>query len=102
MNAPERLKATFNWSDPLLLDEQLHEDERMVREAARAYALDKLMPRVTEAFRHEKSDPEILREMGSLGLLGATLPEGYGGAGLPCVNYGTIAPEIERVESGYR
>src|SRR5438045_8798913 len=97
MNAPERIKAkaAFNWADPLLLDEQLHEDERMVREAARAYALDKLMPRVTEAFRHEKSDPEILREMGALGLLGATLPEEYGGAGLSYVNYGPIERRTE-------
>src|SRR5438046_8502412 len=102
MNAPERLKATFNWSDPLLLDEQLREDERMVREAARAYAQDKLMPRVTEAFRHEKSDPAIFREMGALGLLGSTLPEEYGGAGLSYVCYGLIAREIERVDSGYR
>ncbi len=104
MNAPERIKAkaAFNWADPLLLDEQLHEDERMVREAARSYALDKLMPRVTEAFRHEKSDPAIFREMGELGLLGATLPEAYGGAGLSYVNYGLIAREIERVDSGYR
>ncbi len=105
MNAPERIKAskpTFSWTDPLLLDEQLREDERMVRDAARAYASDKLMPRVTEAFRHEKSDPEIFREMGALGLLGATLPEEYGGAGLSYVSYGLIAREIERVDSGYR
>ena len=102
MNAPERLKATFNWSDPLLLDEQLREEERMVREAARAYAQDKLMPRVTEAFRHEKSDPAIFREMGALGLLGSTLPEEYGGAGMSYVCYGLIAREIERVDSGYR
>ena len=76
MNAPENLKpstkATFNWPDPLLLDAQLREEERMVRDAAQAYAQDKLMPRVTEAFRHEKSDPAIFREMGALGLLGAT------------------------------
>src|SRR6266851_8403539 len=102
MNAPERLKATFNWSDPLLLDEQLREEERMVREAARAYAQAELMPRVTEAFRHEKSDPAIFREMGALGLLGATLPPEYGGAGLSYVCYGLIAREIERVDSGYR
>src|SRR5438034_9187271 len=106
MNAPENLKpstkATFNWPDPLLLDAQLREEERMVREAARAYAQDKLMPRVTEAFRHEKSDPAIFREMGALGLLGATLPPEYGGAGLNYVSYGLIAREIERVDSGYR
>jgi glutaryl-CoA dehydrogenase len=106
MNAPENLKArtkaTFNWSDPLLLDDQLREEERMVRDAAHAYAQDKLMPRVTEAFRHERSDPEIFREMGSLGLLGSTLPADYGGAGLSYVCYGLIAREIERVDSGYR
>ncbi|TMG82915.1 MAG: acyl-CoA dehydrogenase, partial [Betaproteobacteria bacterium] len=106
MNAPENLKpstkATFNWPDPLLLDAQLREEERMVRDAAQAYAQDKLMPRVTEAFRHEKSDPAIFREMGALGLLGATLPPEYGGAGLNYVCYGLIAREIERVDSGYR
>ncbi|HEX8012771.1 MAG TPA: acyl-CoA dehydrogenase [Casimicrobiaceae bacterium] len=106
MNAPERLDAStqpaFNWADPLLLDLQLSEEERMVRDAARAYAQDKLMPRVTEAFRHEKSDPAIFREMGALGLLGPTLPEQYGGAGLSYVCYGLIAREIERVDSGYR
>ena len=106
MNAPDRAasatQAAFNWSDPLLLDEQLSEEERMVRDAARAYAQDKLMPRVTEAFRHEKSDPAIFREMGALGLLGSTLPSEYGGAGLNYVCYGLIAREIERVDSGYR
>jgi glutaryl-CoA dehydrogenase len=106
MNAPEHLKtstkAGFNWPDPLLLDAQLGEEERMVRDAAHAYAQDKLMPRVTEAFRHEKSDPAIFPEMGALGLLGATLPSEYGGAGLSYVCYGLIAREIERVDSGYR
>jgi len=106
MNAPEHLKtstkAGFNWPDPLLLDAQLDEEERMVRDAAHAYAQDKLMPRVTEAFRHEKSDPAIFPEMGALGLLGATLPSEYGGAGLSYVCYGLIAREIERVDSGYR
>jgi glutaryl-CoA dehydrogenase len=106
MNAPERLKpeakAKFAWDDPLLLGEQLTEEERMVRDAAHAYAQEKLLPRVTEAFRHEVSDPEIFREMGSLGLLGATLPAEYGGAGLNYVCYGLIAREIERVDSGYR
>ncbi|HEV2979349.1 MAG TPA: acyl-CoA dehydrogenase [Casimicrobiaceae bacterium] len=106
MNAPEIVRpstqAAFNWSDPLLLDAQLREEERMVRDAAQAYAQDKLMPRVTEAFRHEKSDPEIFREMGALGLLGATLPPEVGGAGLNYVCYGLIAREIERVDSGYR
>ena len=106
MNAPERLqsesKAKFAWDDPLLLGEQLTEEERMVRDAAHAYAQEKLLPRVTEAFRHEKSDPAIFREMGELGLLGATLPAEYGGAGLNYVSYGLIAREVERVDSGYR
>jgi len=92
----------FHWDDPLLLDRQLGDDERMVADAARAYARDKLMPRVTDAFRHERIDPDIFREMGALGLLGATLPEDYGGAGLNYVSYGLIAREIERVDSGYR
>ena len=95
-------KASFQWDDPLLLDQQLTEDERMVREAARAYCQDKLMPRVLEAFRHEKTDPAIFREMGELGLLGPTIPAEYGGAGLNYVSYGLIAREIERVDSGYR
>jgi glutaryl-CoA dehydrogenase len=106
MNAPEIVRpstqAAFNWADPLLLDAQLREEERMVRDAAQAYAQDKLMPRVTEAFRHEHSDPAIFREMGALGLLGATLPPESGGAGLNYVCYGLIAREIERVDSGYR
>jgi glutaryl-CoA dehydrogenase len=104
MNAPERprTKAAFQWDDPLLLEQQLSADERMVRDAARAYAQDKLAPRVLEAFRQEKSDPAIFREMGELGLLGATLPAEVGGAGLNAVCYGLIAREIERVDSGYR
>ncbi len=106
MNAPDSIatkaKAKFSWDDPLLLSEELAEEERMVRDAAHAYAQDKLLPRVTEAFRHEKSDPSIFREMGALGLLGATLPAEYGGAGLNYVCYGLIAREIERVDSGYR
>ncbi len=94
--------AKFHWEDPLLLDQQLTEDERMVRDAARAYAQDKLMPRVLEAFRHEKTDPAIFREMGELGLMGPTIPAEYGGAGLNYVSYGLIAREIERVDSGFR
>ncbi|AOI69599.1 acyl-CoA dehydrogenase [Burkholderia ubonensis] len=94
--------ATFHWDDPLLLDQQLTEDERMVRDAARAYAQDKLAPRVTEAFRHERTDVGIFREMGELGLLGPTIPEQYGGPGLNYVSYGLIAREVERVDSGYR
>ena len=104
MNAPDRApsRPTFKWEDPLLLDQQLTEEERMVRDTAAAYARDRLLPRITEAFRHEKTDPSIFREMGELGLLGATLPAEYGGAGLNYVCYGLIAREIERVDSGYR
>ncbi|MGA7779661.1 MAG: acyl-CoA dehydrogenase [Paraburkholderia sp.] len=94
--------AQFHWEDPLLLDQQLTEEERMVRDAASAYAQDKLQPRVLEAFRHEKTDIEIFREMGELGLLGPTIPEQYGGPGLNYVAYGLIAREVERVDSGYR
>jgi glutaryl-CoA dehydrogenase len=105
MNAPDthaRAKASFNWEDPLLLDAQLTEDERMVRDAAAAYCQDKLAPRVLEAFRNEKTDATIFREMGELGLLGPTIPEQYGGPGLNYVSYGLIAREVERVDSGYR
>src|SRR5713101_7552284 len=103
MNAPLKTqKAEFAWSDPLLLDAQLTEAERMVRDAARAYAQEKLAPRILEAFRSEKSDPAIFREMGALGMLGSTLPAEYGCAGLNYVSYGLVAREIERVDSGYR
>ncbi|WP_348756847.1 acyl-CoA dehydrogenase family protein, partial [uncultured Aquincola sp.] len=95
-------RASFHWDDPLLLDQQLTDDERSVRDAARAYCQDRLAPRVLEAFRHEKTDPAIFREMGELGLLGATIPEQYGGAGLNYVCYGLVAREVERVDSGYR
>jgi glutaryl-CoA dehydrogenase len=95
-------KASFHWEDPLLLDQQLTDDERMVRDAAAVYAQEKLMPRVLEAFRNERTDPSIFREMGELGLLGATIPAEYGGAGLNYVSYGLIAREIERVDSGFR
>jgi len=95
-------KTAFHWDDPLLLDQQLSEDERMVREAANAYCQDKLLPRVTEAFRHEKTDAHIFREMGELGLLGPTIPAQYGGPELNYVAYGLIAREVERVDSGYR
>lgn len=94
--------AKFHWDDPLLLDQQLTQDERMVRDAAAAYAKDKLMPRVLEAFRHEKMDTAIFREMGELGLFGPTIPAEYGGAGLNYVSYGLLAREIERVDSGFR
>ena len=95
-------RPVFNWEDPLLLDGQLTEDERMVRDTARAYCQDKLMSRVLEANRHEKTDPAIFREMGELGLLGATLPEKYGCSGVNYVTYGLVAREVERVDSGYR
>jgi len=95
-------KASFNWADPLLLDTQLTEDERMVRDAAAEYAQGRLMPRVHDAYRNETTDPAIFREMGELGLLGITIPEQYGGANLNYVSYGLIAREIERVDSGYR
>ena len=95
-------RAPFNWADPLLLDAQLSDTERMVQDSARAYCQDKLLPRVQEAFRHEKTDVSIFREMGELGLLGLTIAEEYGGAGLNYVCYGLIAREVERVDSGYR
>jgi glutaryl-CoA dehydrogenase len=94
-------RVAFQWDDPLLLDAQLTEDERMVRDAARAYCQEKLQPRVLSAFREEHFDREILREMGELGMLGASL-EGYGCSGLSHVSYGLIAREVERVDSGYR
>ena len=92
----------FDYLDPFDLEAQLSEDERMVRDTARNYARDRLSPRVQEAFRHEKTDPAIFAEMGALGLLGPTIPEEYGGAGLNYVSYGLIAREIERIDSGYR
>jgi glutaryl-CoA dehydrogenase len=95
-------KARFDWADPFQLNSQLSDDERAVRDAAHAYCQDKLLPRVTEAFRHEKTDIAIFREMGDIGLLGPTIPEQYGGAGLNYVSYGLIAREVERVDSGYR
>ena len=94
--------ANFKWEDPLLLEEQLTTEERLVRDAAREYAQDKLAPRVVEAFRREHTDTAIFREMGSLGLLGATIPEEFGGGGLNYVSYGLIAREVERVDSGFR
>ncbi len=94
--------AAFNWQDPFLLSSQLSDDERMVQAAASAYCQDKLLPRVLEAFRGEKTDVSIFREMGALGLLGPTIPEAYGGPGLSYVAYGLIAREVERVDSGYR
>src|SRR5437762_8666089 len=93
--------AQFVWDDPLLLSAQLTEEERMVRDSAHAYAQEKLLPRIKEAFRNESTDPSIFREMGELGLLGTSI-EGYGCAGLNYICYGLIAREVERVDSGYR
>ncbi len=92
----------FDWEDPFRLDDQLEEDERMIRDSARAYASEKLAPRVIEAFETEASDPGIFREMGEMGLLGVTVPEEYGGLGGSYVSYGLVAREVERIDSGYR
>ena len=95
-------KTAFKWNDPLLLEQQLNDDERMVRDAARAYCQGRLAPRVLEMFRSERADPSIFREMGELNLLGVTIPEQYGGAGMGYVSYGLAAREVERVDSGFR
>ncbi len=94
--------AQFNWEDPLRLRDQLSEDENMIADSARAYAQEKLQPRVIDAFENETTDPAIFREMGEMGLLGTTIPEEYGGLGGSYVSYGLVAREIERVDSGYR
>ena len=94
--------AHFDWADPLFLDDQLSDDERMIRDTARAYAEGKLAPRVVDAFNQERTDPDIFREMGELGLLGPTIPSDYGGVGTSYVAYGLVAREIERIDSGYR
>ncbi|PZX17520.1 glutaryl-CoA dehydrogenase [Palleronia aestuarii] len=93
---------SFSWSDPFLLDDQLTEDERMIRDAAAAFAADKLMPRVEKAYLEERTEPEIFAEMGEAGLLGVTTPEEYGGVGASYVAYGLVAREVERIDSGYR
>jgi glutaryl-CoA dehydrogenase len=95
-------KSAFQWDDPLLLEGQLGEEEKMIRDTARAYAQDRLAPRIREAYAKEHTDRAIFNEMGELGLLGATLPEQYGGVGASYVSYGLVAREIERVDSGYR
>ena len=92
----------FDWEDPFRLEDQLTEEERMLRDAARAFAQEKLQPGVVAAYREEKTDPAIFAEMGEMGLLGATVPEHYGGLGASYVAYGLIAREVERVDSGYR
>ena len=94
--------GTFTWDDPFRFDDQLSEEERMIRDSAHAYAQEKLQPRVLDAFQNESTDPEIFREMGEMGLLGVTTPEQYGGLGSGYVSYGLVAREIERVDSGYR
>ena len=100
---PAMLKARdVQWEDPLGIEFELTEEERMVRDSARGFAQDLLMPRIVEAYATEKHDPDVMREMGKLGLLGPTIPEEYGGAGLGYVAYGLIAREVERVDSGYR
>ncbi len=95
-------KNPFDWADPLLLDEELTSEERMVRDSARDYCSDKLMTRVRDGFRHERFDRKIMNEMGEIGFLGITLPEQYGGANMNYVSYGLVAREVERVDSGYR
>ncbi len=98
----QRTRAFFQWDDPLGLEGQLTSDERAVRDAANAFSQEQLAPGVQQAFRHEKTDPGIFRAMSEIGLLGATIPEAYGGSGLNYVSYGLIAREVERVDSGYR
>src|SRR6187455_697578 len=97
-----KTSARFDWSDPLLLEQQLTQDERMVRDTARAYCRDKLAPRVLEMFRKESTEPAIFREFGALDMLGIVIPEQYGGAGLNYVAYGLVAREVERIDSGFR
>jgi len=94
--------AAFKWDDPFLIDEQLTEDERLIRDTARAYAQDKLMPRIVDAYMNEHTDRAIFNEMGELGLLGVTVSDAYGGVGANYVSYGLVAREVERVDSGYR
>jgi glutaryl-CoA dehydrogenase len=94
--------SSFIWNDPFLIEQALSDEERMIRDAAHAYAQEKLQPRVADAFENEETDPAIFKELGGLGLLASTLPEAYGGAGASYVSYGLIAREVERVDSGYR
>ncbi|MBO6637703.1 MAG: acyl-CoA dehydrogenase [Roseitalea sp.] len=94
--------SPFDWEDAFRLEDQLTDDERMIRDAARSYAADKLQPRVIDAYREETTDPSIFAEMGEMGLLGVTIPEAYGGVGAGYVSYGLVAREVERVDSGYR
>ena len=100
--AAKTAKPVFDWADPFALDSQLSEDDRLVRDTAKAYAEDRLAPRIVEAFREEKTDTTIFREMGELGLLGVTVDTAYGGAGAGHIAYGLVAREIEKIDSGYR
>ncbi len=102
MTETKSATSVFDWADPFLLEDQLSDDERMIRDSAAAYASDKLMPRVTEAYENETAAPETFAEMGGMGLLGITVPEQYGGIGSSYVSYGLVAREIERIDSGYR
>ena len=101
-SASKTAAARFDWSDPFRLEEQLSEEERLIRDAARSYAQEQLLPRFTEGYLNEHTDPAIFREYGALGLLGITLPAEYGGAGASYVSYGLVAREVERVDSVYR
>ncbi len=101
-SAAKSSKSTFVWDDPFLMEEQLTDEERMIRDAAAAFAADKLSPRIEHAYMNEETDPEIFREMGAAGLLGVTVPEEYGGVGAGYVSYGLVAREVERIDSGYR
>ena len=95
-------RTAFDWQDPMFVEQQLGEEERMIRDAAREYCQERLLPRVQSANREERFDREIMNEFGELGLLGATIPEEYGCAGANYVAYGLVAREVERVDSGYR
>ena len=98
----QKSMALFNWADPFLIDKQLSSEEKMIMETARKYSEEKLLPRIKEAWKNENTDPSIFKEMGELGLLGATISEEYGGIGANYVSYGLIAREIERIDSSYR
>jgi len=102
MSTTSHKPAPFQWDDPFLLDEQLTEDERMIRDTARDFAQEKLLPRIVKAYANETTERGIFNEMGAMGLLGVTLPEEYGCANASYVSYGLVAREVERVDSGYR
>src|SRR5262245_9310425 len=101
-DAKTSTRSQFQWDDPFLLDDQLTDEERLIRDTARGYAQEKLLPRVIEAYAQEKTDRGIFNEMGALGLLGLTLPADYGCAGASYVAYGLVAREVEAIDSGYR